>query len=113
MQWPLEFKIHAECSLTRARYASLILPNNTVPTPIFMPVATSAVMKGVTVSQLEELSVPLILNNTYHLALNPGQKLLDSYSSSRKLMGWKRAMLTDSGGFQMVSLAKLSTVSEG
>jgi tRNA-guanine family transglycosylase len=70
-------------------------------------------MKGVTVSQLEDLSVPLILNNTYHLALNPGQKLLDSYENSRKLMGWKRAMLTDSGGFQMVSLAKLSTVSEG
>ncbi|KAL3897856.1 MAG: hypothetical protein SGCHY_003128 [Lobulomycetales sp.] len=111
-KWPLEFRVHAECSVTRARAASLILPNNNCPTPMFMPVATSAVMKGVTVRQLEDLKVPLILNNTYHLALNPGQKLLDSYDGTRKFMGWKRAMLTDSGGYQMVSLSKLSTVVE-
>ncbi|KAK6437253.1 hypothetical protein LTR95_006552 [Oleoguttula sp. CCFEE 5521] len=77
-----------------------------------MPVATQASLKGLTPKQLEETGCGLCLNNTYHLGLKPGQKVLDAVGGAHKLQGWKGNILTDSGGFQMVSLLHLATVTE-
>ena len=110
--WPLKFVIKTQCNTTKARSSSMKLPHYAALTPMFMPVATSGVMKGLTTTQLEELDCHLILGNTYHLALNPGKDLLNYYGGLHKFMNWDRAMLTDSGGFQMVSLAKLMSVDE-
>ncbi|KAF2864431.1 tRNA-guanine transglycosylase, partial [Piedraia hortae CBS 480.64] len=77
-----------------------------------MPVATQASLKGLTPTQLEETGCRLCLNNTYHLGLKPGQPVLDALGGAHNLQGWKHNLLTDSGGFQMVSLLDLSTVTE-
>ncbi|KAI9152072.1 Queuine tRNA-ribosyltransferase catalytic subunit [Paramyrothecium foliicola] len=79
---------------------------------MFMPVATQASLKGLTPEQLEETGCRLCLNNTYHLGLKPGQDVLDAVGGAHKLQGWKYNILTDSGGFQMVSLLKLATITE-
>ncbi|EED18298.1 queuine tRNA-ribosyltransferase [Talaromyces stipitatus ATCC 10500] len=108
----LTFDLHAKCSTTKARASTLHLPHGSVPLPIFMPVATQASLKGLTYDQLKETGCMLCLNNTYHLGLKPGQEVLDLVGGAHKLQGWDRNILTDSGGFQMVSLLKLATVTE-
>ncbi|KAE8373223.1 hypothetical protein BDV26DRAFT_285316 [Aspergillus bertholletiae] len=108
----LTFDLHTKCSTTKARASTLHLPHGSVPLPIFMPVATQASLKGLTYDQLKETGCMLCLNNTYHLGLKPGQAVLDHVGGAHKLQGWDRNLLTDSGGFQMVSLLKLATVTE-
>ncbi|KAL5594159.1 hypothetical protein BROUX41_001204 [Berkeleyomyces rouxiae] len=108
----LQFEKIARCSTTRARASILTLPHGSVQLPIFMPVATQASLKGITPEQLEETGCRLCLNNTYHLGLKPGQEVLDKVGGAHKLQGWDHNILTDSGGFQMVSLLKLAKVTE-
>ncbi|KAF2836024.1 queuine tRNA-ribosyltransferase [Patellaria atrata CBS 101060] len=108
----LKFDLLAKCSVTKARAATLTLPHGPVPLPIFMPVATQASLKGLTPEQLEETNCRLCLNNTYHLGLKPGQAVLDAIGGAHKLQSWPHNILTDSGGFQMVSLLKLAKVTE-
>ncbi|KAG6092322.1 hypothetical protein E4U30_005585 [Claviceps sp. LM220 group G6] len=108
----LTFELVARCSTTRARASNLTLPHGPVQLPMFMPVATQASLKGITPQQLEDTGCRLCLNNTYHLGLKPGQEVLDAIGGAHKLQGWKHNLLTDSGGFQMVSLLKLAKVTE-
>ncbi|KAF7559834.1 hypothetical protein G7046_g4332 [Stylonectria norvegica] len=108
----LTFELVARCSTTRARASILTLPHGPVQLPMFMPVATQASLKGLTPEQLEETGCRLCLNNTYHLGLKPGQDVLEAIGGAHKLQGWKYNILTDSGGFQMVSLLKLATITE-
>ncbi|KAI1938924.1 hypothetical protein LOZ66_003000 [Ophidiomyces ophidiicola] len=108
----LTFNLEARCSTTKARASTLILPHGTVKLPIFMPVATQASLKGLTPDQLKLTGCMLCLNNTYHLGLKPGQEVLDVVGGAHKFQGWDRNILTDSGGFQMVSLLKLAKVTE-
>ncbi|KAL4869371.1 hypothetical protein BDV12DRAFT_185252 [Aspergillus spectabilis] len=108
----LTFDLHRKCSTTKARASTLQLPHGSVPLPIFMPVATQASLKGLTYDQLRQTGCMLCLNNTYHLGLKPGQAVLDEVGGAHKLQGWDRNILTDSGGFQMVSLLKLANVTE-
>ncbi|XP_002736484.1 queuine tRNA-ribosyltransferase catalytic subunit 1-like [Saccoglossus kowalevskii] len=108
----LSFKILAECSTTKARTGKLKLPHHTVDTPVFMPVGTQGTMKGLTTKQLEDLDCQIILGNTYHLGMRPGHELLEKVGGLHKFMNWDRALLTDSGGFQMVSLLKLAEITE-
>ncbi|KAK5991141.1 Queuine tRNA-ribosyltransferase catalytic subunit [Cladobotryum mycophilum] len=108
----LSFELVARCSTTRARASNLTLPHGPVQLPIFMPVATQASLKGLTPEQLEETGCRLCLNNTYHLGLKPGQEILEAVGGAHKLQGWNHNLLTDSGGFQMVSLLKLATITE-
>ncbi|KAH6605327.1 hypothetical protein Trco_007034 [Trichoderma cornu-damae] len=108
----LTFELVAKCSTTRARASILTLPHGPVQLPVFMPVATQASLKGLTPEQLEETGCRLCLNNTYHLGLKPGQEILDAVGGAHKLQGWNHNLLTDSGGFQMVSLLKLATITE-
>ncbi|XP_042390199.1 queuine tRNA-ribosyltransferase catalytic subunit 1-like isoform X1 [Zingiber officinale] len=96
----------------RARAAQLTLPHFICQTPLFMPVGTQGTIKGLTNIQLEEIGCQLILGNTYHLALRPGAELIDELGGLHKFMNWKRALLTDSGGFQMVSLLHLADITE-
>ncbi|KAL6244254.1 hypothetical protein RBB50_008496 [Rhinocladiella similis] len=108
----LTFDLRARCSTSKARASTLHLPHGSVDLPIFMPVATQASLKGLTPEQLEETSCRLCLNNTYHLGLKPGQAVLDAIGGAHKLQGWDYNILTDSGGFQMVSLLKLARITE-
>ncbi|KAK2616849.1 hypothetical protein QQS21_000227 [Conoideocrella luteorostrata] len=108
----LTFELVARCSTTRARASNLTLPHGPVQLPMFMPVATQASLKGITPQQLEETGCTLCLNNTYHLGLKPGQEVLEAVGGAHKLQGWNHNILTDSGGFQMVSLLKLAKITE-
>ncbi|KAI0478802.1 Queuine tRNA-ribosyltransferase [Xylariaceae sp. FL0804] len=108
----LTFELVALCSTTGARASVLTLPHGPVQLPMFMPVATQASLKGLTPEQLEETGCRLCLNNTYHLGLKPGQEVLNAIGGAHKLQGWKHNLLTDSGGFQMVSLLKLAKITE-
>eukprot|EP00058_Branchiostoma_floridae_P008195 XP_002593683.1 hypothetical protein BRAFLDRAFT_131791 [Branchiostoma floridae] len=108
----LSLKILVECPNTKARVCKLVLPHHTVDTPVFMPVGTQGTLKGMLPAQLEELDCQIILGNTYHLGMRPGPELLDKADGLHNFMNWKRALLTDSGGFQMVSLLKLAEITE-
>lgn len=108
----LTFTVHAECSTTRARVSSLTLPHYTAYTPMFMPVGTQGTMKGVTPPQMEELGCQVILGNTYHLGMRPGEEVMRKVGGLHRFMNWNRGLLTDSGGFQMVSLLKLARITE-
>lgn len=90
----------------------MMLPHGPVQTPVFMPVGTQASLKGLTPDQLKSLGCEIFLNNTYHLGLKPGQEILDTVGGAHTLQHWDRNILTDSGGFQMVSLLKLATITE-
>jgi len=90
----------------------MALPHATVPTPVFMPVGTQATVKAVPQHLLEELSAQIILGNTYHLYLRPGHELVRKLGGLHRFMSWPRALLTDSGGFQVFSLSELRKVTE-
>ncbi|KAM0789649.1 hypothetical protein ACM66B_000451 [Microbotryomycetes sp. NB124-2] len=110
----LELEVLAKCSTTRARVCRMRLPHCTTLLPTFMPVATQASLKGTTYKQVLSLDpeISLILNNTYHLSLRPGTDILDAVGGAHEMQKWPKNLLTDSGGFQMVSLVKLSKVTE-
>ncbi|RKP17531.1 queuine tRNA-ribosyltransferase-like protein, partial [Rozella allomycis CSF55] len=105
-------EIIAQCSTTSARVSKMHLPHQVVDTPVFMPVGTQGTMKGLTMKQMKDLDCQLFLGNTYHLGHRPGPELLEKMGGLHKFMDWDRALLTDSGGFQMVSLLKLAEIKE-
>jgi len=108
---PFEFEIDAVCPVTKARAGRLHTPHGTIPTPIFMPVGTQATVKGLTPRDLvAEADPPVILANTYHLYLRPGHETVERLGGLHRFMQWDRAILTDSGGFQVFSLAKLRKI---
>jgi queuine tRNA-ribosyltransferase len=96
----------------RARAGHLITPHGEVETPVFMPVGTLASVKGVPQDVLEELGVQILLGNTYHLYLRPGVEQVRQLGGLHRFMSWPRAILTDSGGFQVFSLNDLRKVTE-
>ena len=109
----LAFHLHAVDG--RARASTVHLPHGPVRTPVFMPVGTKGTIKALSSEQLEdgsELGPQIILGNTYHLALQPSTELLASFGGLHSFMSWKNNLLTDSGGFQMVSLLELCEVTE-
>ena len=94
------------------RRAELVLPHGVVQTPVFMPVGTAATVKAVPQNVLEEINAEIILANTYHLYLRPGHELIRRMGGLHRFMSWNRAILTDSGGFQVFSLNELRKVTE-
>ena len=107
------FEIVAECARTRARAGVLHTAHGPVETPAFMPVGTQASVKGLTPQQLrQDLSASMVLANTYHLWLRPGPDTVRGAGGLHRFMGWNRGILTDSGGYQIFSLAKLRRVRE-
>eukprot|EP01094_Clydonella_sp_ATCC50884_P004744 TRINITY_DN13760_c0_g1_i1.p1 TRINITY_DN13760_c0_g1~~TRINITY_DN13760_c0_g1_i1.p1 ORF type:complete len:468 (-),score=102.40 TRINITY_DN13760_c0_g1_i1:158-1414(-) len=107
---PLTFEITARSG--RARTARMRLPHYEVSTPVFMPVGTQATLKGLTSQQLLDLDCEIVLANTYHVGQRPGGETVAALGGLHNFMNWPRNHLTDSGGFQMVSLAALSEVTE-
>jgi len=85
-------------------------PHGTVPTPVFMPVGSQATVKGLTPQHLREIGIPMILANNYHLFLRPGTEIVRKLGGLHKFMDWDGAILTDSGGFQIFSLARLRDI---
>ncbi len=107
------FEIEAECPETRARAGVLHTARGPVQTPVFMPVGTHGAVKGLTPRQIrDELDARILLANTYHLWLRPGERVVRRCGGLHRFMGWPRALLTDSGGFQAFSLARLCRVDE-
>src|ERR1700733_13826720 len=107
---PLSFEIVSKCSATKARASTINLKHSSVLGPVFMPVGTQGTMKGITSRQLEEVPCEIILANTYHLGLRPGQRILEEVGGLHRLMSWNKSLLTDSGGFQMLLLSALAQV---
>ncbi|MFZ0520647.1 MAG: tRNA guanosine(34) transglycosylase Tgt [Candidatus Acidiferrales bacterium] len=97
---------------TGARLGRLTTPHGVIDTPAFMPVGTAATVKGQTQQDLEDLGVQILLSNTYHLFLRPGHELIRQMGGLHKFMSWSRAILTDSGGFQVFSLSELRKVTD-
>ncbi len=95
-----------------ARAATIHTRRGPVHTPVFMPVGTQATVKAMTPAELESLGAQIILGNTYHLHVRPGEKLIARLGGLHRFMSWDRPILTDSGGFQVFSLAKLRKITE-
>jgi len=93
-----------------ARRGRLTTPHGAIETPVFMPVGTQAAVKGLRHEALEELGARIILGNTYHLYLRPGHELIRKLGGLHKFMSWDRAILTDSGGYQVFSLSELRKI---
>jgi len=108
----MSLEFHVEKVSGRARLGRLITPHEEVETPVFMPVGTLASVKGVPQDTLEELGAQIILGNTYHLYLRPGVETVRKMGGLHRFMSWPRAILTDSGGFQVFSLSELRKVNE-
>jgi queuine tRNA-ribosyltransferase len=106
----MHFQIEARCG--RARAGRLVTLHGEVETPVFMPVGTLGSVKGVSQDILEELGVKILLGNTYHLYLRPGVEQVRKLGGLHRFMAWPRAILTDSGGFQVFSLNDLRKVTE-
>ena len=103
-----EFEITSNCNHTFARTGIFHTPNGQVNTPRFMPVGTLATVKGISSKQLTSTGSEMILSNTFHLHLQPGEKLVKESGGIHKFMNWPKPILTDSGGYQVFSLAKLN-----
>jgi queuine tRNA-ribosyltransferase len=101
--------LHADGAARRGRITT---PHGYIETPVFMPVGTLGSVKSLTTEQLKQLGPEIILNNTYHLMLRPGADLVERLGGVHRFMGWDRAVLSDSGGFQVFSLAKIRKVRE-
>ena len=108
----MTFQLIAEDRATRARAGVLHTAHGPVETPVFMPVGTQATVKALTQEMLEELDARIVLANTYHLFLRPGEHVIRELGGLHRFMAWDRAILTDSGGYQVLSLAPLRTVHE-
>jgi len=107
-----EFRVVAEDRETRARAGELVTPHGVVKTPVFMPVGTQATVKALAPADLRELGAEIVLSNAYHLFLRPGLEIVREAGGLHRFMGWDRAVLTDSGGFQIFSIARLNRVTD-
>jgi len=108
----LEFRIVHKCGRNRARLGEIKTPHGSFETPVFMPVGTQGSVKAVTPEEMEDAGVKIILANTYHLYLRPGHKIIERLGGLHRFMNWSGPILTDSGGFQVYSLARLRTISD-
>ncbi len=106
------FQVHHQDGRTRARSGTLTTPHGPVQTPVFMPVGTKATVKAMTPEELVEVNAQIILANTYHLALRPGDETVKALGGLHRMMNWNRPILTDSGGLQVFSLSKLNKITE-
>jgi queuine tRNA-ribosyltransferase len=101
-----------EVAKTGARRGRLATPHGIIETPVFMPVGTQATVKGLTQEALEELGAEILLANTYHLYLRPGHEVVRKLGGLHQFMSWPRAILTDSGGYQVFSLSELRKMTD-
>ena len=108
----IRYELIKQCPKTGARAGRIHTPHGTFDTPIFMPVGTQATVKTMSPEELKDMGAGIILSNTYHLFLRPGSELVKEAGGLHKFMNWDRAILTDSGGFQVFSLGDLRKITE-
>ncbi|WP_199617276.1 tRNA guanosine(34) transglycosylase Tgt [Paenibacillus alkalitolerans] len=106
------YELIKTCKQTGARLGKVHTPHGTFDTPAFMPVGTQATVKTMSPEEVKEMGAGIILSNTYHLFLRPGHELVREAGGLHKFMNWDRAILTDSGGFQVFSLSDLRKITE-
>lgn len=112
MREPDMFEVFHRSSDSRARTGRIQTRHGSFDTPVFMPVGTLGSVKAVAPNELEDMGVDILLANTYHLYLRPGHEVIRELGGLHRFMGWNRSILTDSGGFQVYSLATLRTITE-
>ncbi len=106
------FVLHHEDAHSQARRSTFHTPHGPVELPAFMPVGTQATVKGLTIEQVAATGAEMVLANTYHLSLRPGEEIVRRLGGLHGFMGWSGPILTDSGGFQLFSLAQMTKVTE-
>src|SRR3954447_26426494 len=104
------FELLKTDSQTKARLGRLTTPHGIIQTPEFMPVGTQASVKALDPRELLEMGTQIILGNTYHLSIRPGMEIIQKAGGLHEFMNWQKPILTDSGGFQVFSLAKIRKV---
>lgn len=112
MSSPVRFTLQHTCSQSGARAGVLHTPHGDIQTPVYMPVGTQAVVKAMVSREMVELGAQILLSNTYHLNLRPGADIVKQAGGLHRFMAWDRPILTDSGGFQVFSLAELNKITE-
>ncbi|BFH67446.1 queuine tRNA-ribosyltransferase [Paenibacillus dendritiformis] len=108
----ITYELIKTCKQTGARLGIVHTPHGSFETPTFMPVGTQATVKTMSPEELKEMSAKIILSNTYHLFLRPGHEIIREAGGLHKFMNWDRAILTDSGGFQVFSLSEMRNIEE-
>jgi queuine tRNA-ribosyltransferase len=108
----VKFEVLHRCPSSGARLGRIATAHGIFETPVFMPVGTQATVKALSPDDLREVEVKVVLSNTYHLYLRPGHEIIRKLGGLHRFMGWEGPILTDSGGYQIYSLAKLRTLSE-
>jgi queuine tRNA-ribosyltransferase len=108
----VKYELIKKSSESKARLGKLYTPHGEIETPIFMPVGTQATVKTMTPEELYDIGAQIILSNTYHLYMRPGEELIKKAGGLHEFMHWKKPILTDSGGFQVFSLSKLRDITE-
>ena len=112
MPKPFSYELIHTCKQSGARLGVLHTPHGDIPTPIYMPVGTAACVKAMTPREMEEIGTKILLSNTYHLHLRPGEDLVREAGGLHSFMDWHGPILTDSGGFQVFSLAGIRKIRE-
>ena len=112
MSQPFSYELKHICKQSGARLGVLHTPHGDIETPIYMPVGTAATVKAMTSREMEEIGTQILLSNTYHLHLRPGEDLIQEAGGLHTFMDWHKPILTDSGGFQVFSLAGIRTIKE-
>ncbi len=107
-----KFETIKVCKQSGARIGKFTTPHGVIETPVFMPVGTQATVKSLTPEELKDANAQIILSNTYHLHLRPGEDIVEKAGGLHKFMNWDRPILTDSGGFQVFSLSKLRKITD-
>ncbi len=108
----MEFTVHKTNPNSKARLGLLSTEHGNIQTPVFMPVGTSGAVKTISPDELENIDFKIILGNTYHLYLRPGTEIINQAGGLHKFISWGKPILTDSGGFQIFSLARLNDLSD-
>ena len=106
------FRLIQSCPYSGARAGELVTPHGIVPTPVFSPVGSQATVKTMTPEELKSLGITVVMANTYHLYLRPGIRVIEAMGGLHRFMDWDRAVITDSGGYQIFSLAGLRDISD-
>lgn len=109
---PIRYELIKTCKQTGARLGIVHTPHGSFETPAFMPVGTQATVKTMAPEEIKEMGAGIILSNTYHLWLRPGHEIIKEAGGLHKFMNWDRAILTDSGGFQVFSLSDMRKITE-
>ena len=111
-KYPVYYEHIHTCKQSGARLGRVHTPHGSFDTPVFMPVGTQATIKGMSPEEVESMGARIILSNTYHLWMRPGNEIVKKAGGLHTFMNWKHSILTDSGGFQVFSLSKIRTIRE-